>query len=133
MRVASHRLSLVFVTARTDRVAQPPATRPEMLRVLSVVAVASLCGGLVFQANSVGLPKLFDERLAGLVTGTLGGGNSIFSARTTLSYDVIRNNHVDQWVYATVAVCGVRCATTAYAMFLSRCVAVALLERRRVC
>ncbi len=64
-------------TARIDRVAPPPATRPEMLRVLSVVAVASLCGGLVFQANSVGLPKLFDERLAGLVTGTLGVGGMV--------------------------------------------------------
>ncbi len=64
-------------TARIDRVAPPPATRPEMLRVLSVVVVASLCGGLVFQANSVGLPKLFDERLAGLVTGTLGVGGMV--------------------------------------------------------
>ena len=32
------------------------------------------CGGLVFQANSVGLPKVFDVRLAGLATGTLGVG-----------------------------------------------------------
>jgi MFS family permease len=48
-----------------------------MVRALAVVAVASLCGGLVFQSLSVGLPKVFDERGAGLVTGTLGIGGLV--------------------------------------------------------
>ncbi len=64
-------------TTTADRVTQPPASRREMLRVLAVLVVASLCGGIVFQANSVGLPKMFEERLAGLVTGTLGIGGMV--------------------------------------------------------
>ena len=63
--------------ATADRVTQPPASRREMLRVLAVLAVASLCGGIVFQANSVGLPKMFEVRLVGLVTGPLGIGGLV--------------------------------------------------------
>ena len=66
-----------IAAATTDRAALPPVTRRDMLRALSVVAVASLCGGLVFQSISVGLPKVFDERGAGLVTGTLGIGGLV--------------------------------------------------------
>ena len=66
-----------IAAATTDRVALPPVTRRDMLRALSVVAVASLCGGLVFQSISVGLPKVFAERGAGLVTGTLGIGGLV--------------------------------------------------------
>lgn len=40
------------------------ASRPDQIRVLAVVAVASLLGGLAFQGVTIALPKLFEERLA---------------------------------------------------------------------
>ena len=61
----------------TDRVVHAAASRRELIRAFAVVAVTSLFGGLVFQATTVGMPKIFDERLAGLVTGTLGVGGMV--------------------------------------------------------
>ncbi len=61
-------------TATTDRAAQPRVTRQQMVRAFSVLVVTTLCGGIVFQATTVGLPKVFDERLTAIATGTLGVG-----------------------------------------------------------
>jgi MFS family permease len=42
--------------------------RGVQIRVFAVVAVAALFGGLVFNGITVALPKVFEERLAGLVS-----------------------------------------------------------------
>ena len=52
----------------------PDVARAVMIRVLVVVAVATLLGGIIFNATTVALPKLFEEQLGGLVTGTSGVG-----------------------------------------------------------
>lgn len=60
-----------------------PAGAPFLLRALLVLAVASLFGGLVFNVTTVALPKVFDERLAGMATTTLGVGSlasAVFAA-----------------------------------------------------
>ena len=45
---------------------------PFFLKALLILTVASLFGGLIFNVTTVALPKVFDERLAGLATTTLG-------------------------------------------------------------
>ena len=44
------------------------------VRAYIVLAVAALCGGVIFNAIIVAMPKIFDERLAGLVDTTFGVG-----------------------------------------------------------
>ena len=56
-------------TVQTDKLTARPAEaigREAQLRIFIVIAIASLFGGLVFNALSVAMPKLFEERLLGL-------------------------------------------------------------------
>lgn len=59
------------------RAADPVVPRATMIRVMIVVAVATLAGGIIFHATTVSLPKVFDERVPGLVTGTAGIGSLV--------------------------------------------------------
>jgi MFS family permease len=45
-----------------------------MARVFAIVAVATICGGVIFNATTVSMPKVFDERLSALAQSTLGIG-----------------------------------------------------------
>ena len=58
-------------------VPDPDVSRALMIRVLIVVAVATVLGGIIFNATTVVLPKLFEERAGGLVTGTSGVGGLV--------------------------------------------------------
>ena len=58
-------------SARTDRVA---ISRNTLLRVFAILTVSTSCGGIIFNATTVSMPKLFDERLAALTQTTLGIG-----------------------------------------------------------
>ena len=49
-----------------EAIAAIPSTRAMQLRVVGAVLVFALFGGLVFNAVTVSLPKLFDERLTGI-------------------------------------------------------------------
>lgn len=55
---------------------KPGAKLPRALlvRVFVIVAVATAMGGIVFNATTIAMPKVFDERLAGLTRSTLGIG-----------------------------------------------------------
>jgi len=67
----------VFGEARTGaRKAAPvvAVARADAVRVVAVVGVSALLGGLVFNGVTIALPKLFDERLGGLAAGILGVG-----------------------------------------------------------
>lgn len=48
--------------------------RALLARVFFVVAVATACGGLIFNATTVSMPKVFDERLKALTETTFGVG-----------------------------------------------------------
>jgi MFS family permease len=51
------------------------AVPPEVMKRLVVVfLVAVVCNGLLFHATTVSMPKLFDERLRGVLTGEAGLG-----------------------------------------------------------
>jgi len=49
---------------KVDRVPEPPATRQDMWRAFMVLSLTMLCAGLIYQAISTVMPKLFAERLA---------------------------------------------------------------------
>ncbi len=60
---------------------EPVAFMPGWQRVLGVVAVMTLVGGLVFNSTTVALPKLFDERLTNVADNLIG-----FTALAALVY-----------------------------------------------
>jgi MFS family permease len=49
-------------------------SRAVMVRVFAVLLVATTAGGVIFNALTVSMPKIFDERLPALTGGTLGIG-----------------------------------------------------------
>jgi len=49
-------------------------SRADLARVFGVLAVATVCGGVIFNSTTIAMPKVFDERLAALVHSTLGVG-----------------------------------------------------------
>jgi MFS family permease len=70
----------VRIAATVDLTAGP-AKKPEarlpravLARVFIVVAVATAAGGIIFNATTVSMPKVFDERLAALTDSTFGIG-----------------------------------------------------------
>jgi MFS family permease len=61
------------VEAKEDRRIDPPATRRDTTRVVTVLALTMLCNGLIYQATQAGLPKLFSERIVDFTSeGALG-------------------------------------------------------------
>jgi MFS family permease len=48
--------------------------RDVIARVFLVLVVATICGGVIFNATTISMPKLFDERLTALTNTTLGIG-----------------------------------------------------------
>lgn len=48
--------------------------RALLARVFLIVAVATACGGVIFNATTVSMPKVFDERLAALTDTNFGIG-----------------------------------------------------------
>jgi MFS family permease len=48
--------------------------RALLARVFLIVAVASACGSIIFNATTVSMPKVFDERLAALTSTNFGIG-----------------------------------------------------------
>lgn len=75
------RLGLVS-TVTTDRLPEPPASRDDMIRAFIVLSVTMMCAGLIFQAISVALPKVFAERLP----AELGGSATQVGALVSLVY-----------------------------------------------
>jgi MFS family permease len=49
-------------------------SRPGLARVFAVLTVATACGGVIFNATTISMPKVFDERLTALTSSTLGIG-----------------------------------------------------------
>jgi len=49
-------------------------SRALLARVFSILLVTTLCGGIIFNATTVAMPKIFDEKLTALVDTTLGIG-----------------------------------------------------------
>jgi len=62
--------------------------RNTLVRVFAILTVATMCGGVIFNATTVAMPKIFDERLTALTQTTLGIGVALWTAgvRSALQY-----------------------------------------------
>ena len=49
-------------------------SRSDLARVFAILAVATACGGVIFNATTISMPKVFDERLSSLTNSTFGIG-----------------------------------------------------------
>ncbi|MGB9149425.1 MAG: MFS transporter, partial [Burkholderiales bacterium] len=61
----------------------------DMRRIFMVLMLATICGGIIFNATTISMPKLFDERLRALTQtttgiGTLVAGVYLFAAMAQL-------------------------------------------------
>jgi len=65
----------------TARASQAPAphvlTSDVLVRVFTVLVVATVCGGIIFNSAVISMPKLFQERLAALTDSNLGIGTLV--------------------------------------------------------
>ena len=52
----------------------PFLSKADQYRLLGAIVVAALAGGVIFNVTTIGLPKVFDERLPGLVSSMTGTG-----------------------------------------------------------
>ncbi|HEX7968967.1 MAG TPA: MFS transporter, partial [Stellaceae bacterium] len=65
----------VVVAAKTDLRPQPEPRRGDVVRAFVALSVTMLAAGIIYQAMTVALPKLFEQRLVALTAGsTLGAG-----------------------------------------------------------
>jgi MFS transporter, FSR family, fosmidomycin resistance protein len=62
------------VAAKTDRRPEPEPARGAVVRAFVALSITMLSAGIIYQAMTVVLPKLFEQRLGGLAAGTLGAG-----------------------------------------------------------
>jgi MFS family permease len=51
--------------------------RATMARLFAVLLAATVCGGIIFNATTIAMPKIFDERLTALVQTNLGIGTLV--------------------------------------------------------
>lgn len=63
----------LIVEREEDAAPQPEAPRADVRRAFMVLAVTMLCTGLIYQSTAFALPKIFDERLSGLLHGNVFG------------------------------------------------------------
>ncbi len=61
-------------TAPARRIEPHRVSRADLARVFVILTVATACGGVIFNATTIAMPKVFDERLAALVHSNLGIG-----------------------------------------------------------
>jgi MFS family permease len=62
-------------TAAPGKAIEPrKLSRADLARVFVVLSVATACGGVIFNATTIAMPKVFDERLAALTHSTFGIG-----------------------------------------------------------
>ncbi len=64
-----------FGRARSGRRADgAPLPRGVLVHVFIVLIIATICGGVIFNATTVAMPKVFDQKLTALASTTLGIG-----------------------------------------------------------
>src|SRR6185436_19669968 len=73
-------LAMVPDVPVAKRAAKKAAELPRnvVIRAFTVLAAVTVAGGIVFNATTVTLPKVFDERLTGLASSPLGVGSFAF-------------------------------------------------------
>ena len=74
----------VIIENKGDMRTDPPTTRSDTIRVVTVLALTMICNGLIYQATQAGLPKLFSIR----VTDFAAHGAFAVSALVAIVYAV---------------------------------------------
>lgn len=69
----------IMVETKVDRRPEPPPSRGEMVRAFLVLSLTMVCTGLIYQATQPALPKMFSERLEGIV------GSGVFGASAAVA------------------------------------------------
>ncbi|MQX36500.1 MFS transporter [Roseospira navarrensis] len=77
-------LTGVIIETRTEARTDPTPDRRDTARVYIIIAMTMLVGGLIYQATQASMPKVFDERLGGL----LGEGASGVGLGVMIVYGV---------------------------------------------
>ena len=71
--------------------------RPTMLRIFAILLVATACGGVIFNATTIAMPKVFDERLRMLTDTSLGIGLLVAIVYTLAAFSqVVVGNLIDK-------------------------------------
>jgi MFS family permease len=60
--------------APTRKIQPYSISRADLARVFTVLTVATTCGGVIFNATTISMPKVFEERLSALTHSTFGIG-----------------------------------------------------------
>ena len=94
--------------ARTATAGASPLDRAMFVRVLSIVVFSTAIGGLIFQSTTFALPKVFEERLAGIAGSAteIGGYAFLVFAVAALAQIVVGylvDRHPVRTVFAVVA------------------------------
>jgi len=63
-----------LANAAPNKKGAAPAIKVDVVRVFIVVAVATIAGGVIFNATTIAMPKIFDERLPQIATTPFGVG-----------------------------------------------------------
>jgi MFS family permease len=72
--------------------------RATMVRIFSILLVATACGGVIFNSTTVAMPKVFDERLAALTQSSLGIGALVAIVYTMAAFaQVVMGNLIDRF------------------------------------
>jgi MFS family permease len=82
-------------------------SRNTLLRVFAILTVTTICGGIIFNATTVSMPKVFDERLTALAQTTLGIGVLVslvytFAAMAQLIVGYLIDRHSIRSVFVPV-------------------------------
>jgi len=116
-----------------DRIATPPATAADMKRAFAALALTVLCTGVIYQATSYALPKIFEERLSALLGGSVLGVGGLVTVCYLLSgaAQLVGGELADRYplkpVYALIQLVQVPVYGLAFALFGPALVPVAVL------
>ncbi len=74
---------------KTGKKAALHVDMPTMYRIILVLLVATSCGGLIFNATTISMPKVFDERLTALTSTSLGIGLLVSMVYTIAAFSQV--------------------------------------------
>jgi MFS family permease len=77
-----------------------------MTRIFAVMLVATACGGIIFNATTISMPKVFDERLAALTQTNFGIGLLIAGVYTLAAFaQVLVGSLIDRMELRRLMIC----------------------------
>ena len=80
----------------------------EIIRIFALIALTTACGGIIFHATTISMPKVLDERIVELSATSLGIGSIaavifMFAALAQIVVGHLIDRYAMKWVYLGVA------------------------------